>query len=82
MRLELTPEQAAQIEPHMRTGTALLGRVMREPFTGSNAATCGALLLELGPVPESSLPALRDAIRAAATERPHKLRRKCDRVKP
>ena len=75
MRLELTPEQVAQIEPHMRTGTALLGRVMREPFTGSNAATCGALLLELGPVPESSLPALRDAIRTATASAPKRTRK-------
>ena len=79
MRLELTPQQAAQIESHMRPGTALLGRVMREPFTGSNAATCGTLLLELGPVPESSLPALRDAIRTATAPGPAKRKRS---VKP
>ena len=65
MRLELTPAQAAQIEPHLRPGLALLGRVTREQFDGSNSATCGTLTLELGIVPEASLPALREAIRTA-----------------
>lgn len=46
MRLILTSEQAAQVEP----------------FTGTNASTSGQLRLELGAVPTSSLPALRDAI--------------------
>lgn len=68
--LVLTLEQAAQIEPHMRPGSALLGRVMREPFTGSNAATCGTLTMELGSVPEASLPALREAIRKAMASAP------------
>ena len=65
MRLQLSDEQAAQIEPHLRPGFALLGRVIREPFTGSNAATSGTLTIELGSVPEMSLPALREAIRSA-----------------
>ena len=65
MRLQLTAEQAAAIAPHMRPGFALLGRVTREPFTGSNAATSGSLIIELGCVPETALPALRQAIRIA-----------------
>jgi hypothetical protein len=75
MRLILTPEQAAQIEPHLRHGRTLLGKVEREPFDGSNAATCGQLRIELGSVPTSALPALRDAIRTATTT-PQKPRRR------
>lgn len=65
MRLQLTADQAAQIAPHLRPGIVMIGRVMREPFTGDNAATSGRLTLELGSVPEASLPALREAIRTA-----------------
>lgn len=67
LRLTLTPEQAAQVTPHMRAGFALLGRIMPEPYTGAgaNAATSGRLSLELGAVKESALPSLRDAIRKA-----------------
>ena len=67
MRAEivLTSEQAAVIERLLSPGLVVLGRVMREPFDGTNATTSGRLTLELGTVPESSLPALRDAIRTA-----------------
>lgn len=63
--LSLTPEQAAQLTPHLRAGFALLGRIMPEPYTGANAATSGRLTLEFGAVKESALPSLRDAIRKA-----------------
>ena len=49
MRLILTSEQSAQVEP----------------FTGTNASASGQLRLELGAVPTSSLPALREAITQA-----------------
>ena len=65
MTLALTPDQAAQLTPHMRPGTALIGRVHREPFDGGNAATCGTLTMELGTVPESALPKLDSASRPA-----------------
>ncbi len=76
MRLQLTPDQAAEIIPHLRTGFALLGRIIREPYTGGNAETCGTLQIELGSVPESSLPALRDAIRTATAPAPAKRKAK------
>jgi len=75
MKLQLTAEQAAEIEPHMRIGFALLGRVTRRQFDGTNSDTCGALMIEIGPVPESSLPSLRDAIRAAAKPARRRTRR-------
>lgn len=75
MRLALTAAQAAQLAPHLRPGTALLGRVSREPFNGTNGDTSGALTLELGTVPEASLPALREAIRMATGPAP-KVKRK------
>ena len=80
MRLHLTPEQSAQVEPMMRIGFALLGKIEREPFDGSNAATSGTLRLELGAVPEAALPALREAIRTAtAPARKRKVRRTKER---
>jgi len=48
----------------------LLGRVLREPFDGTNAEMCGRLQIELGCVPESSLPRLRANI--AKANRPRK----------
>ena len=76
MKLPLTLAQAAQIEPHLRPGFVMIGRVMREQFDGGNAATCGTLMLKLGSVPEASLPALREAIRTATSSAPVKPRRK------
>ncbi len=70
MKLLLTPAQAAQIEPHLRPGMTLLGKIEREGFDGSNAGTSGRLTLELGSVPTASLPALRDAIRNATAPAP------------
>ena len=65
MRLILTAEQCAQIEPHVRPGFTLLGKLEREPFDGTNARTSGRLRIELGSVPTGALPALREAIRQA-----------------
>ena len=65
MKLTLTADQASQIEPHLRPGWTLLGKIGREQFTGTNPQTSGALVLELGRVPEAALPALREAIRKA-----------------
>ena len=70
MRLILTPEQAAEIEPHMRPGFTLMGKIEREMFDGTNAATSGQLRLELGSVPTRSLPALRTAVRKAMANAP------------
>ena len=67
MRAEiiLTAGQTAVIEPLLRLGFVVLGRVMREPFDGSNAGTSGRLIIEFGPVPKAALPKLREAIRRA-----------------
>ena len=65
MRLPLTSDQAAAIEPHIRIGWTMLGKIEREAFDGSNATTSGRLVLELGTVPTASLPALREAITKA-----------------
>ena len=70
MHLILTTEQSAQIEPHMRHGWTLLAKVEREMFDGTNTATAGQLRLEVGAVPTSSLPALREAIRTATAPAP------------
>lgn len=40
-------EETTDIAPHMRPGFTVLGRVTREMFTGTNAATCGRLPIEL-----------------------------------
>ncbi len=69
MHLILTTQQAA-IEPHIRHGWTLIGKVEREPFTGTNASTSGRLRIELGTVPSSSLPALRAAIVNATAPAP------------
>lgn len=66
MHLILTSEQQAAIEPHIRHGWTLIGKVEREMFTGTNTSTSGRLRIELGTVPSSSLPALRAAIAAPA----------------
>lgn len=76
MKLPLTIAQAAQIEPHLRPGMTLLGRITRETFTGRNGETSGALVIELGSVPEASLPALRESIRRATAPAPAKTERK------
>jgi hypothetical protein len=65
MKLTFTPEQAALLTPQLIAGRALLGRVTRERFDGSNPETAGRLIIELGTVPELALPALRDAITKA-----------------
>lgn len=65
LQLTLTMEQATQLAPMIQPGRALIGRISREWFDGSNAATGGRLTLEVGSVPESSLPALREAIQRA-----------------
>ena len=65
MKLTLTAEQSAQLAPSIRHGWTLIGKIEREPFTGSNAGTSGRLIMECGSVPSESLPALRSAIRLA-----------------
>jgi hypothetical protein len=67
LKLPLSAEQCQQVEPHLRVGFALLGRITREAFDPAvgNSATSGRLILEAGFVPESSLPALRLAIQRA-----------------
>ena len=82
MRLELTTAQAAQIEPHLRHGMTLLGKIEREGFDGSNAGTSGRLTLELGSVPTASLPALRDAIRNATATAPAPAPKRNGKAKP
>ena len=62
MRLALSPAQAAEIMPHSRPGWQLLGRVEREPFSGSNAETSGALQLIFVSFPAERLDAVRRAI--------------------
>lgn len=76
MQLILTPEQQAAIAPHIRHGWTLIGKVEREMFTGTNAATSGRLTLELGNVPTSALPALRAAIVKATAPAPRKRKAK------
>ena len=75
MKLPLTTAQAAQIEPHLRHGMTLLGKIEREGFDGSNPQVSGRLILELGNVPTASLPALRAAIRSATAPAPTKKRK-------
>lgn len=65
MIIKLTVEQSALVTPHLQPGRVWLGRIMREPFDGSNASTSGRLQIELGSVPESCLPKLRAAIAKA-----------------
>jgi hypothetical protein len=67
MKLLLTAEQQAAIEPHLRDGT--------------NSSTSGRLRIELGAVPSSSLPALRAAITQATAPKapaPKKPKRKSE----
>lgn len=70
MKLILTSEQQAAIEPHIRHGWTLIGKVEREMFTGSNAGTAGQLRLELGVVPNIALPSLREALTKATATAP------------
>ena len=72
MRLILTSAQQAAIEPHLRHGWTMLAKVEREMFTGTNTATAGQLRIEIGAVPTSALPALRDAIVKATAPAPPK----------
>ena len=76
MRLILTAEQQAAIAPHIRHGWTLIGKVEREMFTGTNASASGQLRIELGAVPTSSLPALRDAVVKAKAPAPPKRKAK------
>lgn len=69
-QLPLTEQQSAQLKRHMRHGYTLLGRIMHEQFDGSNATTCGRLVLEYVSVLDSKLPALRAAIATVQTEAP------------
>lgn len=69
MKLILTPEQTAQIEPHLIPDRALLGRVTREQYDPQQPVTAGRLIMELGAVRESALPALRLAIGKAVSKK-------------
>jgi hypothetical protein len=71
----LTAEQQAAIEPHMRPGFTIIGKVEREQFEGTNVATTGTLRIELGTVPTIALPALREAIRTATAPAPERTRK-------
>ena len=62
MKLTLTTAQAAQIEPHLRTGWTLLGRITREGFDGTNGATSGRLEILFAEIPSERLDAVRHAI--------------------
>ena len=62
MKLPLNIAQAAQIEPHLRPGWTLLGRVMREGFDGTNGATSGRLEILFAEIPSERLDAVRAAI--------------------
>lgn len=77
MTVTLTPDQAAQIRPMMQVGQAVLGRVTFRRFDG-DPDRCGEMEIEIGHVPETSLPALREAIRAAGDQPKPKRRRKPD----
>jgi len=81
MKLILTSEQQAAIEPHIRHGWTLIGKVEREMFTGTNASASRKLWIELGSVPTSALPALREAITKATAPAPVP-RRKAGGTKP
>ena len=83
MRITLTAEQHAAIEPHVRPDRTLLAKIDREWFDGSTAATAGRLILEIGSVPTSSLPALRAAIRSSTSpQKPTRTRRKAHTPNP
>jgi hypothetical protein len=69
MTLTLTAEQAAQVIPLLQVGNAVLGRVKFRPFDG-DVDRCGEVQIELGSVPEASLPALREAIKTATNQKP------------
>ena len=69
-RLILTAQQVAIVLEHMQPGRVLLGRILRQPFDGTNAEVSGALVLEFGHVPEASLPNLRAAITKATRLKP------------
>lgn len=74
MKLALTPEQCAIVAPQMRVGFALLRRVTREQYDAAknNIETSGQIVIELGAVKESALPALREAIAKAQRPKPKK----------
>jgi hypothetical protein len=72
MRLKLTHAQIEEIRPFLKHGQALLARIGREVFDGTNGDTSGTPTLEFGPVPEASLPTLRQAIIEARNPKPKK----------
>ena len=71
IKVEIPAEVAKAIEAHLKQhpGSAWLGKLSRETFTGQNFATSGRLFLELGAVPDSALPKLRDVVAEARAER-------------
>ena len=66
MRLPLTTDQAAQIEPHMRPGLTMLARIERETFAGTNGATSGRLMLIFIEIRGDRMDAVRAAIAGEA----------------
>ncbi len=62
MKLPLTTDQTAQIEPHLRHDAVLLARVDRLAFDGTNSATAGALMLVFTSIPIERLASVRLAI--------------------
>ena len=78
MRIVLTAEQSALVQADWKVGFVLLGKIGREQFDGANATTCGRFELEVGFVPESSLQALRNAVRKSRDPKGKKPRRKLE----
>lgn len=48
LTLVLTADQAAQVQPHLKLGRVMLGRIIPELYTGTNPETSGRLTLEIG----------------------------------
>lgn len=65
MKLHLTQTQVDAMRPFLKPGQTLLARIGREIFDGRNADTSGSPYVEFGPVPDASLPSLREAVRNA-----------------
>lgn len=80
--IPLTMEQSALVAELDGVGVVILGRLVREVFDGTNAATSGRWLLEAGTVPAAAIEPMRAAVRIASLppKRPKRARKKTPAV--
>jgi hypothetical protein len=63
MKIDLTDEQRAALEPHLGAGKVILATLTREQFQGNNPDTSGRVQIEFRVLPAAAVDSLRQGVR-------------------